>query len=611
MKFVSIVLIICAILLVIQVNATTIKSDFSVKSGTNKATLTCYSYLKEPILQETNFIRGYKAGSMTYLKNGTIDFSDKMSYYDGAIDAEHTLTDYERGDVDINSTYRNDYVINNFQGERAISEIFAKGFFPSNRAISAWKKIRYTDLSYDISDRTGKYYDSIDTSLNKMQSKRYSIGGGYPGYPNREYGRTTGDYDLGESYLSSYVNVLANATMGPHISSEGEYDFRWQADVTNGEVEIKDSTGWTNRTGARRIDWEREALLQGDVNATNTLAAKGLFYPGAGGEKDWLPCAYSSEQPPIQNRYSALMLKPNLMLPQKKTPTPECLGNCSKIFDTTGFSAASSSSAKSITLVQPGLQSPANAMAPKSSANFENCATACSSAKSVNDYSACVDNCTKLYCVQGNCPGFEGIYTYDEGDQYEDISGPRTTVKTKEISQTQAINIVKEIYSIKNSSGQELMKSSIPISNKLDYLKTYKPSKGDYLIYRIVITHNDGINSLKRINVTDILPKNIHFPPNNAEIQLFGRTAGVQLDLSPDLKELRPIDIRIGRTDKEIILDVKDELKPNVGARIYINTTLDAIPANIYENRAYARGEFENATMRIGATSDVVQTKKP
>jgi uncharacterized repeat protein (TIGR01451 family) len=253
--------------------APTIKSTFECNN--KDSTMSFYSYLKEPSLEESGFTRGYKSGSMNYFVDGDTRFKERITYYDGQIDAAH------RNDpgVDHNSTLV--HTINlSFQGEKGISEFYAKGFFPSNRAVSAWKKIRYENVS---------------------------------------------NYMLGPSYDSQDIFVDAVAGMGPVNATglSGDYDFRYSAKVGNGVLEIKDATGWTNKSGARRIDWEQEGLIRGkEINARNDLIVENLFFPGGGWGNDWLPCCFIGTQPAIEPKgqdwptgstYAVLM--PYMLLP--------------------------------------------------------------------------------------------------------------------------------------------------------------------------------------------------------------------------------------------------------------------------------------------------------
>lgn len=240
-----------------------------------------YSYFKEPGLDESGYSRGYKTGSMNYLVNGEIEFADSFGYYDGQKDGSHE-------DGGNSSVYH--YQIVNFTGEKGISEFYAKGFYPNNRAVSAWKKIRYDDLNYVM-------YSGV---LHLSGASRIQGVGRSPSY--------AGSYGLGESRKSNYINVSAYADMGgtdtflrPGIvtklygdksyGSPDDYEFDYNASIKDGIIEIWDATAWTNRTGSRRIDWEENSLIKGDnISIINDLIAKNMSYPGADLGQDWLSC---------------------------------------------------------------------------------------------------------------------------------------------------------------------------------------------------------------------------------------------------------------------------------------------------------------------------------
>jgi len=259
--------------------AGSVYSTFSCTTTDDNGTMTHYSYFKEPGLDESSYSRGYKMGSINYLANGNIDFKDYFGYYDGQMDEGHSDPT-----VDYNSTIYH-YQIVNFTGEKGISEIYAKGFYPNNRAVSAWKKIRYDDLEY-------VKYGGV---LHLSGAPRVQGIGRSPIY--------SGTYNLGESHKSSRIYVEAYADMGNTVGMDGEgqfvrygshddYSFKYKANVTDGIIEIRDATGWTNKSASTRIDWEQDALIQGDnISIVNNLIAQNMSYPAAGPEEeDWLGC---------------------------------------------------------------------------------------------------------------------------------------------------------------------------------------------------------------------------------------------------------------------------------------------------------------------------------
>jgi hypothetical protein len=323
--------------------ATTIQSDFSCNNI--DATTTFYSYLKEPSLQASGYTRGLKEGTFNYFENGKVDLSHSMTYYDGKIDADHPPGS------DTNSTLQSKLNVD-FRGESGISEYYAKGFFPNNRAISAFKKIWSIDYS-------------------------------------------NSDWMLGGIYKSQRINVEASAKMGPNMSG-GDYRFLYHARVENGYLEVKDAAGWSNKTGARRIDWEQEAAMRGKLlDVTNNLEVNSLYRPSAGLYEDWLPCACNGTIPPIEGLDTAwpspgvyATLLPNMLRPGSCTPYV-CTG-CQN-----GLSAKSNI----------GLSAGSN-ISPSARSNIGP-STGCQS------------------CNPIGCPSFPAIYTYP--DYYgESVSGGLT-----------------------------------------------------------------------------------------------------------------------------------------------------------------------------------------
>lgn len=319
MKIVLTFLVMVALCAVVP--AATVISDFK---SSGEGTMSHYSYLKEPKLEESGYKLGYKAGSFSYLVDGTITLNDSIAYYDGQIDAEHGPGD------NLNSTlYLKQYV--DFDGTKGISEFYAKGFFPSNRALSAWKKIRYDDLSHNFSKRHEVIYlSSVDrTRSNNIPSVCYNQDAMKADLLNRanysceqtvpEDRNGDGHYNLGPGYSSSKILVNAEVGIGPNNqrNTGNEYDFKYRATVTDGVIEIRDATGWTNRTGSLRIDWERDSVMKGNFSVENDLKSRGLFFPAAGEDEPWLVCCFDGTRPPIENQKYSGVLAPEKLLPQK------------------------------------------------------------------------------------------------------------------------------------------------------------------------------------------------------------------------------------------------------------------------------------------------------
>lgn len=220
--------------------------EFTYKCEGEDATATTYSYLKEPRLSENGYERGLKSGSFNYLENGKINIEENINYF------------YGNGTNKTNSSIEHSLNVN-FKGDKGISEFFGRGFFKNNRWASAWKKIRY-----EIS-------------------------------PNVEInGRPMVDRP------SSYINVVAATRM--NTAKNISYEFEYKADIENGVIQTDDASGWSNRTGSRKIDWEHETRTEGEkINITNNLYdTEANIETAAGPDDDWLPCCYKGTMPEIE-----------------------------------------------------------------------------------------------------------------------------------------------------------------------------------------------------------------------------------------------------------------------------------------------------------------------
>jgi len=219
--------------------------QFAYECIGENATATTYSYAKEPRLVETGYTKGLKSGSFNYLENGSINLREELTY------------DYGNGTNISNSSV--DHSLNvKFKGDRGISEFFARGFFGNNRWISAWKKIRYEESN------------NIQVDKRAWKSR-----------PSN--------------------SIIVDASVYMDTKSENvTYGFDYEADIENGVVETKDATGWTNRTGSGKYDWEQESRVAGDsLNITNRLFESVRKVTAAGPGGDWLPCCISGTKPMI------------------------------------------------------------------------------------------------------------------------------------------------------------------------------------------------------------------------------------------------------------------------------------------------------------------------
>lgn len=368
------------------------KSEMSFEfkcQGKNEATASTYSYFREPGLQDSGYTREMKAGSFNYLEKGkTIDLTENITY------------DYGNGSSLGNSSYTHDMKLN-FNGEKGISEFYGKEFFKNNRAISAWKKIRYDNLSG----------------------------------PERK------NYSLGDTYLAKEINVMADLSMD--TTPGNGYKLTYVANVKGGVIETWDAAGWSNKTGARRIDWEHNALMRGDINVTNNLSESAPIKAHAG-DIDWLPCCYNGTQPEIESIYS---------------PWP---------------------TSRVIKTLEADTQKP------------NNCALNCTNG-------TCKKDCTNANCTQGNCPvnfnctqescpGYECIYTYDEGGARSatasSTEGTTTSAKvwqtyTSDISEDDA-NMTVITYEINIKNVGDIKIRDITVNDTLPVNMVYNGASFKY-----------------------------------------------------------------------------------------------------------------------------------
>jgi uncharacterized repeat protein (TIGR01451 family) len=534
-------------------SGSTIHSIFTAVN--NDSTMMFYSYLKEPRLEESGYKQGYKTGSLNYLVEGDIDFTDNLIYYDGTIDAAHRN---ETG-VDRNATLRHDQTVK-FEGKKGISEFYATGFFPSNRAVSAWKKIRYDELD---------------------------------------------NYLLGPSGMSSKISVVAIAGMGPAKRSgmRSDYDFTYHAKVEDGVMEIRDATGWTNQTGARRTDWEQTAFMKGRaLDVRNDLQVENLFYPGAGLGIDWIPCVVSTYAPRTEGWPSLAAYA--VLTPQQKLPYLSRTDNCD------ASSGCKETSKGSIGI---GIIGSEMALVPNSISPFEvsaknrvltnNSSTSSGSDKASNitktrspivtyatrtadspinigairtrsvSMQAAASGCgvpgecgvsyNSLPCKYCDCPGFEGIYSCAEeaGEAPgAGISGLSIT-STQETKQGPDIGVKKEI-----TANDE-----------------------QYITYKITVT-NDGGTGLENVNLTDSLPNGLEY---SDAILSFGNKKGVSLEEG----RTKPDDVTRTNTYTNLTW-MLGGLSPNENA--VLNLTVKKSISTILPtaNKAYAWGNWTNSTTK-------------
>ncbi len=247
------------------------------------ATLSTYSYLQEPTLDYSGYTRGMKTGSMNYLENGNIsNFNEKYRYA------------YGNATTKANSSLTHTMEIQ-FDGDKGISEYFGQGFFKNNRALSAWKKIRYETIRYPVRDLQGKLILTTRTSRN----------------------------------------ISVDAALSMDMTPGASYELVYSAHALDAVIETRDQTRYTNISKGAGIDWEHETLSRGDVlDVKNKLSDFQLYYTLAGPD-DWLPCCMGGTMPPITNEYSAAMVYPQIIMPNNQSCIEcrnKCLNDCRYTF---------------------------------------------------------------------------------------------------------------------------------------------------------------------------------------------------------------------------------------------------------------------------------------
>lgn len=405
----SILLLLLIAILVMPMQS---KMTFDFKCKGTGGTFTSYSYVKEPRLEEDGYTRGLKTGSFNYLENAQkIDFQEHISYK------------YGNGTNRTNSSIDHDLYID-FDGDRGISKFYGTGFYKNNRAVSAFKEIRYENI--------WKYENISPYSVSPVTTKN----------ANKFY-KTT----LGRSYNASDFTVNARLTMdtAPGVG----YNLKYKAEVKDAVVETRDRTGWTNRTGARRTDFEHSTLIRGgELTVYNNLSDTAPFPTGPGSVPDWLPCCYSGTLPPIDGLDTGWpssgtfgTLKPAKLLPNCKD---KCIEIC-----------------KNKTCKNPG-----------NPAECKSCSQ------------ECIDNCT-WKCEENNCPGYECINTYQEGLE---------TAAIEELATAEASIFVEKLYDANTRN----------LKNEMFY-KTEDSTEVTEVDYYIRVK-NSGDTKLYGVTLNDTLP---------------------------------------------------------------------------------------------------------
>jgi uncharacterized repeat protein (TIGR01451 family) len=214
-------------------------------TGGDKNSMTTYSYMKEPRIEESGHIRGLKSGSFNYFENG-----------EEIVFAENLALDYGNATNISNSSLSHSLNLS-FKGDLGISEMYGTGLFPNNRGLSAWKKIRYEKSNY-LKTKDGK----------KIR-----------------------DFRANEIWVDANVDMYTQ-------DDGSEYSFTYGAGAKDAVIATWDSAGWSNRTGSRRLDLEHDTLMTGNFELNNVLQER--MAPASDLHGDWLPCCFNSTLPTLR-----------------------------------------------------------------------------------------------------------------------------------------------------------------------------------------------------------------------------------------------------------------------------------------------------------------------
>lgn len=206
--------------------STTIIYALKCKSHDANSTMTHESRLMESRLEDNGNILGYQAGSFNYLQNGRIKFGDLIVYQEGN-------NKYQSGSL----IFHNMTVF--FEGDRGMSDFFAKDFFPDSSALFSRKAIRFEEFRENFAQ-------SLNNNFN----------------------------NLGDNNSAKQIRINANVLMGLSKEKNIGYDFTYNATVAKGVIETWDIMSWTNKTGARRIEWEQTALIKGNITIKNNILVR-------------------------------------------------------------------------------------------------------------------------------------------------------------------------------------------------------------------------------------------------------------------------------------------------------------------------------------------------
>jgi hypothetical protein len=517
--------------------------QFTYECQGKGATATTYSYLREPRSSESNYSIGLKSGSFNYLENGDMNIREDINYYygNGTNKSNSTLTHYL--DVD-------------FEGERGISEFFGRGFFGNNRWISAWKKIRYEDSP-------------------TMKVDGWNI----------------------VARPSNSIKVHASVEMNSSINAS-VYAFNYVAKVKNGVIETKDATGWSNRTGSRKYDWEYETRTVGkEINITNILYdSEGL--ESESGPGDWLPCCFKGTAPMIDQLQYAwpsevvmATLEADTRLPSKKITSKQVVpaqlaqvamdtAQFGTIYTKPGLRIGSISSIPETRVIAPGpsVQSKDLYYAKRSLkvgmvTAFQDVLVTTPSANNKTNISI-ADSPILESCEDGSCDGYDCIYTYDQDSFGATAAGGSATVPLRKGEERK---ITVTLYGYENSS------------NTTHPFDTGAPQIAKEEIYNITV-YNDGDVPVNGLQVMADMARGMKFVNSiyygssrgeaKAKLPPTEFDATKRTDVKWDIGSLQPLEARsilfraflmkdVDNTD--INVKVNDSALGNVQVRASVN----------------------------------------
>jgi len=440
----ALLLIMASLVALVDAEGNGFSLDFHAEStGGDENSMTTYSYLKEPRVSETDYTRGLKSGSFNYFnnsKNIIFDESMHLAYGNATNISNSTLSHYLEVEFD------------GGEDGNGISEFYGAGLFPNNRGLSAWKKIRY---------EKSKWLTTKD-------------------------GASIRDFNANKINVSASVDMTTGET--------SEYSFSFVADAKDSVIQTKDATGWSNRTGSRRLDSEHEALMTGNFAITNTL--REIMPPAGEPFGDWLPCCFNSTMPTLKQPENPWPSNIVIKTLQEYNWEPKSKLSCAdSLPDTTEcgewkFNNATKDWEKVCKLK----------ISPEDKIGEEKCGEWTLNESTKDWEKICkLQPCTDGFvdCPTGGCPGFECIKTFNqpEYDYYPE---------TMTIADQKKLNDIQLTYSY--SDNKDLF-SEIPAEkSNVDFDGDGNKDKASQVVYELLLV-NIGRTTLRNLSLMGTLPE--------------------------------------------------------------------------------------------------------